>query len=415
MAIKAGQFLHDANGFVVDRIQTGGVSSLNIPQEKIYELGNYETVATVLDIPDLSFDLESIDVSTEVEALLTGQDPTATNDGDYFDFFNQMPLDVISPFKTQQGVYTIEKGIVVPYLTLESATYRFGLRQNATQSFTLKGDSVYYTPGAPFYEEFSTTGFGANHAYTLTNTATPYVESGDTLYVLSACAKNSTTHAFKRLFFGDDGYSNTSTTITVEPDLDALGYDTLHVCYGTNASISYPQVGNNPSGNTVHEGDSVKPAAVRGKDIDVYLSSGAATAVLNRWTGVQSAEIQRRINLENDEEFGNYKYVDSSFDTQDITGTIGVKSVDADDLWEKIAQVANVSTSAVAGPFSRTPLELEIRISDPTTGSVLKTIFIPDAKFTLPSVQGRVQQKLEVSFPFTSDTGVMYVYQGERP
>jgi hypothetical protein len=65
VAIKAGQIIHDAQGFVVDRIQTGGVSNLNIPEEKIYELGNFFTVATIRDIPDLSFDLESLDVSTE--------------------------------------------------------------------------------------------------------------------------------------------------------------------------------------------------------------------------------------------------------------------------------------------------------------------------------------------------------------
>jgi hypothetical protein len=103
VAIKSGQFLHDIHGFVIDRIQSGGVSNLNIPEEKIYELGNYETVGVVRDIPDLSFDLESLDVSTEVEAILVGEDPTAVLDGDEFDFIHALPLDVISPFKAGNG------------------------------------------------------------------------------------------------------------------------------------------------------------------------------------------------------------------------------------------------------------------------------------------------------------------------
>ena len=31
MAIKAGQILHDVNGFVIDRIQSAGVGNVNIP------------------------------------------------------------------------------------------------------------------------------------------------------------------------------------------------------------------------------------------------------------------------------------------------------------------------------------------------------------------------------------------------
>lgn len=413
MAIKAGQILHDVNGFVVDRIQTGGVSNLNIPEEKVYELGNYETVATVIDIPELSFDMESLDVSTETEALLTGQDPATIADGDEIDLFNQVPIDVVSPFKIRQNQYTIEKGIVVPYLTLESATYRFGVRQNSTQSFTLRGDSVYYTPGAPFYEEFTITA-GTNQVYTLTNTATVYVESGENLYVLGLCAYNPSTYAYKRLFITQD-YTNTSTQFTTLANLSTQGYTVLRAVYGTAASITYPQVGNNPSGNVVHEGNSVKPAAVRGKDIDVYMATADATTVFNRWTGVQSIEVSRRINLENDEELGNYKYVSSDFDTQEVTGSITVKSVDADDLWDKIAQIADVSTAEVAGPFTRTPIPLEIRISNPDTGDVVKTLYVPDAKFTLPSVQGRVQTKLEVTFNFSSDTGQFFIYRGLRP
>ena len=69
MAVKGAQILHDAEGFVIDRLQSAGVGNVNIPEEKIYELGNFKTVATVRDIPDLSFDMESFDVSTEVEEI----------------------------------------------------------------------------------------------------------------------------------------------------------------------------------------------------------------------------------------------------------------------------------------------------------------------------------------------------------
>src|SRR4051812_13113989 len=73
MAIKAGQIVHAGNGVaVIDRIQTGGPGQLNIPTEKINELGNYKSVATIRDTPDLTFTAESFDVSTEFEGLVCG-------------------------------------------------------------------------------------------------------------------------------------------------------------------------------------------------------------------------------------------------------------------------------------------------------------------------------------------------------
>lgn len=413
MSIKAGQILHDANGFTVDRIQSGGVSNLNIPEEKIYELGNYETVATVRDVADLTFDVESLDVSTEIEALLLGKDPSATSDGDAFDFDESLPMDVVSPFKTS-GAFSVVKGIAIPYLTLESVTYRFGVRQNSTQSFSLRGDGIYYVPGTPYYEEFTLV--DNTLAYNYAETAILYQEGGDNLYVLSACVKNETTNQYKRLFFGTD-FTNTDSAITLLTDFYDDGYTTLHIVYGTQATISYTQDGNNPHGNVIHEGTSVKPAAVRGKDIDVYLwNPNLATPALARWSGVQSFEVSRRVNLEADEEFGNYHYVAQDYDTADVTGSITVKPVDNEDLFDKIRQVANISDEdEIIGAYSSVPLSMELHINDPDTGDRLKTLYVEDARFLIPSTQGQVQQKLQVTFNFTSDGGNLVAYEGERP
>ena len=53
-------------------------------------------------------------------------------------------------------------------------------------------------------------------------------------------------------------------------------------------------------------------------------------------------------------------------------------------------------------------------MSDPDTGSVVKTFYIPDAKFTVPSISGRVQTKLETTFDFTSDAGSLLIYEETR-
>lgn len=400
MAIKAGQILHDANGFVVDRIQTGGVTNLNQNEEKIYELGNFQTVGTIRDIPDLSFELESLDVSTEIEALVTRVDPTTTVAGQEFDLDDAKPIDIISPFKTGQDLYTIVRGIAIPYLTLESTTYRFGTRANAAETFTLRGDSVFYIPGSPYTQTFAEAGVGP---YTLTNTALVHTSEGTSTYLLSLCYIR-TDGTYRRLF-RDDDYTETATTFTLTEAPPAGA--TIHAVYGSATQATYPQ--------SVHQGSGVKPAAVRGKDIDVYVGTTAATPVLSRFTGVQSFEVTRRVNLENDEEFGNAHYVAQDYDTAEVSGSVTIRPRDPADLWDKIYQVTGVTSTEIIGPLVTDTVPVELRIHHPDTGARLKTIYIPDARFSVPSVQGRVQQKLEVTFNFSGESGDFLVYQGARP
>lgn len=417
MSIRGSQILHDVNGFVVDRIQTAGPGALNIPEEKVYELGNFETLATVRDIPDLTFSLNSFDVSCEFEALLNGLNPTALTANQEIDFTHHVPIDVISPFKSRRGAFNIVKGVAVPYLTLEKASYTYGLRQNAAQEFSLRGDSIYYTQGQPYYKEFNNTVNGVG-PYNFGMTADVYTEGANTLYALCVVLVNSTTGAYKRLFYdasGDSGYSNTSTSVTLATN-ESAAYDICRIVWSSSSTTgSYTQNGNNPNGHAVHQSVSVKPAAVRPKDIDVYIGTAGATPVFTRMNSVQSAQVDWSVTLENDEEFGNAHYVVSDYDVPEVTGTIGIKPFDPADLFHKLAQITGVPSNEVIGPELTTPVPLEVRINHPDTGARLKTIYVPDARFQVPGMQGQVQTKLENTFNFTSDTGVMKVYNGNGP
>jgi hypothetical protein len=417
MATSGGQILHQAGKFVLDRIQTGGPGDLNIPEEKIYELGNYESIATIRDIPEISFNLESFDMTTEMECILINKTPSSfpsTVGSNRIDFKDAVPFDIISPWKSRKGQFNIVKGVVIPYLTLESASYRFGVGENSSQSFTFRGDSIFYTPGQPWYEEFTNVGVGP---YTLDETATVYVKGTDNIYVLSVCLVSSTTGAYKRVFYdstGVDGYTNTSTSFTL-PSNESATYDTIKVTYGTAAGTSnYTQTGNNYAGQKVHENVSTKPAAIRGKDIDIYIGTTAATPTFSRLTSVQNVEVTWSAPLENDEELGNERYVSSDYDVPEVNGSIGVKPFDPADLFAKVSQITGVPSNQVIGPNVTVPVPLEIRVNHPDTGARLKTFYIPDARFSVPGYNGQANTKLENTMNFTSDSGVIYVYKGSR-
>ncbi len=381
---------------MLDRVQSVS-PNLSIPSEKVYEAGNALTVADVRDTPELSVDVETLDVSTEFEALLLGLDPSAITAGQQLDLLAARPLDIISPWKQSLTQFNIVSGIALPFLQLESATYRFGVGQNSTQAFTLRGDSIYYIPGSPYFQAFAAAGTGP---YTLTNTSIETVEQGASLYAynVTLCLADGT---YTRLFLGQD-YTNTSTTITLTTAAPAGSF--LHVVYGSATADTYAQ--------TVHQSAAVKPAAVRGKNIDVYVSDGAATPTMVRWTGLQTAELTWRLALEAVKELGNEHVVEQSYDTPELSGTLSMKPQSVTYLTARLAQITGVATNKTINALSSVALDMQIRISHPITGVVLKTFIVDDARFIPPAASIQANTRLDVPFAFTSDTGTLKVVNG---
>ena len=451
MSIKAGAILFDANGFIIDRIQTGGPGSLNIPEEKIYEVGNWNSVGTVYDIPDLSFDLESYDVSPEFENILINVDPTTASAGDSINFQDAYAIDVISPFKSARNQFDIINGIVVPYLTLERASYSFGVGQSATQSFTLRGDSIFYCPGQPIMERAAITNdtqsFTFNHG---AGAAALYDGGGSDEYVLSATLyggggaykqvrlfpgsgiSSQDANGFSIDYTGATQYNYIQYTYSLEKN-DNTGLDyTSDVHAGTDAftpgseggPLAADQGSPDPGGWASPSVDSTspydagaKPAAVRAKDIDVYTaplgSDPALAASWTRLTGVQSFEVNWSVTLENDEELGNSRYVDQDYDVPDVNGSMTIKAFDVAGLFSKLNLVTGVADTKVVGPNVTDSIQIRIEIRDPNnSGTVLKSIYLPTVRFSVPGLSAQVQTKLESQFDFSDDTGAMTVYKG---
>lgn len=110
---------------LVDRAQTAGPGNLTIPTEKIFELGNYESVATIRDVPDLAFSLESLDVSAEIECMLLGIDFAGAAAGTELKLANVLPLDIASLFKagrTSTNPFDVAASVAIPYLVLEASS-----------------------------------------------------------------------------------------------------------------------------------------------------------------------------------------------------------------------------------------------------------------------------------------------------
>jgi hypothetical protein len=386
MAIKGGQILHVTGGFVIDRIQTGGLTGINVNEDRLEELGNVIAIGTLRDIPDLTFEIESFDVTTELESILLG----GINDeatGAVFDLALNVPINIISPFKAS-GAFTVDGGVVVPYLTLESMSYAFSLGDPATMTATLRGDSVFYVPGAVYEEVFdgdTTTGpfnFTDGPAYKSTIGGTEY-------FALSV-----TVDGIRQKNVID--YTDTATGVTFEAGSEPqTGTGNIVVTYGSGVASTYNQGIHNVT----------DPIGIRGRDTYISVDAG------NNWLGVQSGNIDWSVSLERDEEFGNSFIVGQDFDIPDVSGSVSMKSVDVNALFAQIQLVTGLTGTDIANATEDPPeIDVEIITVD-TAGATTKTWIVPDAKFTVPSLQGSVGSKLETDFAFTSATGVLEVYK----
>lgn len=409
MAIKSGEMLQVGNQVLIDRAQTAGPGSLNIPTEKIYELGNYESVATIRDTPDLTFDLESLDVSAEIECMLTGRDFPATPDGTLIPMANILPIDVASQFKagrTATNPFDVVASVAVPYLVAESVSYRFGLRDNASQSVSLRGDAIFYATASAY------TQVGAADAKTVTFANPPLPYNGDAVAGTRYALGVTTVRGGKRLSVGAD-YTETATSVVVRPDYPLAPGDSLRVLYQSSVAAVAPQAAHAAASAT-------RPAAIRGRDIEVRVGGAAIT---DRWSSIQSVSVEQRLTLEKDEEFGNPQAVSQDFDVPEVSGSIEIKPRDVLELLKRIRQIAGIATTTeVVGPSTSAVLPIQILLHSPETilvdgvqvAPVLKTLEIPDARFTLPGFSGTANSKLSLTLNFESDGGKLNVYKGAK-
>lgn len=510
MAIKGGDLIHTGNRLLIDRVQTAGPGDLTIDREKIYELGNYYSLGSILNTPDLSFSLESFDVAAEFEALLLGRKFTVANgtqtlkitgsptggtftisysgqttapiarnaapgvvqaalealsnlapgdvsvsgsagstyvisftgnattadyvvvtadatgltggttpaitvdsnegvgmpDGTVLNLAKYRPMDVVSAFKpgfAANDPYDVVGSVALPYLTLESINYTFGITDSAQQQATLKGDAIYYSPTSTFTEEFA----GTNTAGQSVTVAEPaIVYNGDTTngsrYALGVSLASG-----KRLLPGAD-YTETvaGSALTVNILAPVATTDLIRVTYASSTISRFPQLSHAPV-------TPVRPAAIRGRNVELYIGG---TNITNRWNSVQSVNVQWQVTLDKDEELGNPNFVDQTFDVPAVTGSVEIRPRDYQELYRKICQVAGVTPGEVVGPLTTNPLEMLVVLHSPDTGQVLKCIEVPDARFTLPGYSGSAgeNQKINITLNYESDQGIMLIHKGKK-
>lgn len=414
MSVHAGTIVHVGGANVIDRIQSAGLGDVNLQIETIREVGNDLVVDKVPGDPDFTFSLESWDATTDLMAFLTGKvgaqavgSPPGSGDaaGTAYHWEDVKCVNIISPWKdpdTSASTGEVVAGHIVPGYYPTRATYRFGVTDNASHSVDLAGGSFYYAAYAPT-EDFAV-GDGTVTVFVSDQVAVGHRKGGsgstDYRYVFGVIVDGV-------LQIEGVDYTVTGGSITT-PAVVTVTFATapptgaaVRFAYFTTAATTYPQ--------TVLADATVKPGAVRGRSIRVYVGAGGARV---RLASVQSFELDATVDSEVEREMGSDEIVGRTINGRDCTGTLVVRSKDAAAFIAMLAKVTGVAATEVFGYYNQNSIAVSIQILNPKTAAVIKTLVVDDGIFQPPGTPARVNTPTDFSLRFDSRNGTFREVKG---
>lgn len=417
MSIRAGNILLIGGNNVVDRLQSHGLGDVRVPVDVIRETGNPDIVDKVPTEPDFTFSMESLDVTTEMEAFLSGKvggsgsaaAPGATDpDGTEYSFKDFKFLNIPSPWKDEASgsAGVVAAGHLVPSFYCRRIRYRFGITENATQEAELAGGAFYYGRFAPV--EQVETGDGATTAFVTNDVAVRFREGGEagttfrSVFGVIVDGVPQIRDVDYTLTGGGPAATATVATVTFT-EAPAAGAQ-VRFAYFTTAARSWPK--------PVHASTINKPAAVRGRNICVALSIDGGAFV--KVGAVQGFELEASVDGEVEREFCNEEIIGFTVNGRDVNGSLTVRSRDVDSFFDLLRDISGVDTNEeVVGWLNQKQVRLRTEIQNPRNpAQILKTLLVDDAVFQMPGTPARVNAATDFALRYESRDGTYRAIKG---
>jgi hypothetical protein len=411
MSVHAGTILTVGGANVIDRLQSAGLGDVRLPIETIREVGNELVVDKIPGEADFTFGMESLNVSTEMMAFLTGKvgaqasgsaPGAADAAGTKYRWEDCQIVNVVSPWKDAStgSAGTIQAGHIIPGYYPTRLRYRFGVTENAVQEVELAGGSFYYAAHAPV-EEFAAAG---STTYVTSDVAVGHRKGGGTAteyrFVFGVIVGDTLQiEGVDYTVSGGDIDTPAAVTIT----FTTAPTEAVRFAYFTSAAKAYPK--------TVHADAVTVPGAVRGRNIRVYLGSGGAR---QRIASVQGVELEATVESEVEREMGSDEIVGRTINGTDTTGTVTVRSRDSDAFIALLSKVTGYATDEVFGYFNQgytVPVEIQI-VNPKNNAEILKTIVVHDGVFQPPGTPARVNTPTDFALRFDAQSGTFFEVKG---
>jgi hypothetical protein len=265
------------DSFLASRIQRVDINT-DVPTEDIDELGNPLHAGTTQDIPNVTLSFSAMDVGIKVFSVLTGTDPTAYPGGGV-DITNLGEADAIIYVK-DDTLAEYAKTAHARRMQVQDFSFSYSVDGNSTEDYTLIGSLKRWFKNDIIVDRFvsGTTSFTlSNDPVTLKNGDEALSVTLDGEYLTEVSTAPSA---------GE--YRIVGTTLTTGDTRTQQVQAVYQFTAGTEAWAD------------VSDGD--MPAAIRGKDADVIIST-------NNIPRVQSVTINGNLNVQDVREMGNRNLV----------------------------------------------------------------------------------------------------------
>ena len=377
------------DSFFAHRVQRVDVNE-DIPTTDVYELGNKNLAGTVQDTPNITVSFSSFDVGIKIFSVLTGTDPTAFP-GVGVSITELGEADVILYIRDADANDYV-KSVHAKRLQVRDFSFSYNVDGESTEDYTLIGSEKRWFKNDVMVDRFTT------GTTTFTLSETPIILSNgnyglsvqlDGAYLTEVTGAPST---------GE--YQIVGTALTTGDTRTAQVIAVYHA---------------NPAGdNWTYITDTQVPAATRGRDIDIKISTNAIPRV-------QSVTINGNLNVQAVREMGNRSVVGYQRQVPTVEGTLAVLDTDV----ELIDLLVNGSISSGATEFQLAQgcvisgIDLAIEITDPCDSTepftVLKTVYIPELTITGDAWSSVVNQNGTWNVNWRSRTAECLVYSGAMP
>lgn len=422
MSILAGSIIHAAGRTVINRIQAAGLGAVNIPINTVHEVGNMFIVDKIVQEPEFTFTMESLDTSTELEALLHGKispstaSASATGESDPegtgYDWSEIQPINIISPWKdpaTGSGG-VVQAGHLLPSYFPKKITYKFGVTADAMQTVELDGGAFYYGAFAPFEDFYtgdaSTTAFVTTHPAVHTRVGGVLGSTFASVFGILVDGTYQVENEDYTVAGGGSASEKLAATIKfTEPPANGAK---IRVAYFTTDAQAYPQ--------PVHADTIVIPGAVRGRNIVVSIAPLNSSEWV-RLPRVQDVTVEGTYDAPIERELGDTDPVGRTINSFDTNGNMVIRAENKTSFFNLLKLMTGLNTAQeVVGYINQNPIRLKIEIQNPRNpGQILKTIFVKDAIFDVPGTPARANTPTDFTLTFKAQTGDHTVYKGALP
>lgn len=423
MTVKAGSIMTVSGHTVIQRLQSQGLTNVRVPINTVREIGNDLVVDKVPQEPDFTFSMESLAVDNSIEAVLHGRIATGSGAtqgagqadaaGTEYKWQESQSINICSPWKDPQsfGSGNVAAGHLIPGYYPSKISYKFGVTEDAMITAELRGGTFYYGNGMSPTEDIFT-GAAGTQTYTTTEPAVETRKGG----VAGTTFKNALMVIVNGVCMveGEDytvsgggaapgaPVSVTFTTYTVKAN------DAIKIAYFTSNAHAYPQ--------QVHESALVLPGAVRGRNNCLSIASGGAST-WQRVYGVQTFTLDASFDIAPERELCNDEIVGFTVNGTDCTGAITVHAKDINAFFLLLRRFTGVDTDhEVVGWLNLNTVRLKLEITDPNNyGNVIKTLYVPDARFDIPATPARVNAVVDFAMNYESLVGTYSAFKGAAP